>query len=295
MQIKYRPEQLVSYIEEGMGITIPRKPNAVTLINLLGSTPVGSYKLELNKNEPDLYNDCLIAIIRVFRGFEAYAVKVTGEPGKKYTKDIPHPQGVAHLIECSPMKFKWGTHKGRQALVPATADVVWRDENKNHVLDPAEKLFRGNFQLRIHSGGTKESIGGWSAGCIAVHGGEAGKPWEKLLEILNKHPLKYFDVFVSRGYAFYRWTEDNEYQIPIHIGSQGIQVMNMQKFLNINFESGLRIDGDFGTKTLNAYLSAQKKKKIKRLSAYFTEAQKQRLRGAEGPQEDEGGFYAFID
>lgn len=294
MEFSYSAQDLADFIIQGLGFKVQEKEYAVTLLGLKGCLPVGE-NLTLNRNEPDFYNDTLSLIWHEEITARHKGLRCTLDPGRRYTEITPHPQGAAHLIECRPMEFKWGKHHGNAALVPARLDVVWRDQDGDYHLDSHERIFRGNFQLRIHFGGTDlASIHGWSAGCIAIFGGQNGEAWQILLKICRRHPFDRFNLIIVRGYDFHHWLllkecgRLGEFRATIHIGSQGKQVELLQRLLNQGHGMTIEADGDFGQKTLAAFLTAQRNFGIEP-KAVCGPGQWERLQGIQGPYSDERG------
>lgn len=294
MKFQYSGQDLIEFVKKGLGYEDLELNRGVLILGLRGITPAGFNKFETNENEPDKYNDTLCPIwFENPTTIRHEAVICTIEPGAHYTKIEPHPKGAARLPLCRMMEFKWGKHHGRTALVPVHADVVVRDANGNFRIDPAEKVHVGDFQLRIHSGGkNRESVGKYSAGCIAVYGGKDGIGWQKLLAICEKNTLDRFYVILAEGSDFSRWNvhreEDHsgDFRATIHIGSQGKQVELLQQLLNERHGCDLKPDGDFGIKTRDAFIAAQRKAKFEPCGECGL-GQWERLEGKKGPYYDE--------
>lgn len=295
MEFKYSGQDLVEFVKKGLGHEKLEASNRGVLIpGLRGVTLAGFNKLETNENEPDRYNDTLCPIYFENPTTTRHETVIcTVEPGAHYTRVDPHPKGAARLPLCRMMEFKWGKHRGRTALVPVHADVVVRDANGNFHIDPAEKVHIGNFQLRIHSGGKNpKSVGKYSAGCIAILGGEDGVGWRKLVAICQKNTQDKFYVILAEGDDFRHWIvhreEDRlgEFRATIHIGSRGEQVELLQELLNERHGYDLKTDGDFGIKTRDAFIAAQRKAKFKSAGECGL-GQWERLQGKLGPYYDE--------
>lgn len=111
-------------------------------------------------------------------GWQIKKWKCTNKPGYKYTKELLSNKGVAILKE-GQWKYKLGLHKGKEGFVQAEAVIVWRDANKDYIINKI-KTESGWFGINIHRAG-KDSINvdGYSAGCTVF------KKEKDFLEFLN--------------------------------------------------------------------------------------------------------------
>ncbi len=96
----------------------------------------------------------------------------TTDPGSYYLENPLNLKGTAILQEGQHRGlFKLGKHKGKYlALVQNSEVTVWRDYNKDNVLDfvnPDKGMFGINFH-RAHSKYEVTQIGRFSAGCQVV-------------------------------------------------------------------------------------------------------------------------------
>lgn len=125
-------------------------------------------------NNVDLFNDCIgVAYmegdIPVCRTFTA-----TTDPGKYYLNNPLSSSGTAILVEGYYVDaFMFGKHKGSyDALIQASPLPVYRDRNKNNILDMDKNTIqKGMFGINLHRGNLYtivDSIGKNSAGCQVV-------------------------------------------------------------------------------------------------------------------------------
>jgi len=186
-------------------------------------------------------------------------LRATTGPGRYWTQTNPHPGGAAHLVWGQHI-YKKGKHKGHPALVSAGGlDRVWRDRDGDFTQDADELVEEGNFGIHVHAGGTGESVGGWSAGCIAIHGGYDGEPYRMLLERVEKHPQKLFDLTLWGARDLARWVDNKDGWRPwLRFGIRNPWVADMQRLLNERLDCGLEPDGDWGARTQGAFLRFQR-------------------------------------
>lgn len=244
-----------------LGYPIDTAFDAVNLLALEGARPHESLmdlvEIHNNPHASDLYNDSLILFGKMEGRSWSRVLPATTEPGVFYTEVNPHARGAANLVWGHHL-YKHGKHRGRPALVSASGvDRVWRDRDGDYTQDLGERIYEGQFGIHIHSGGKAEEIGGWSAGCIAVQGGEEGEAWQFLLEKIGKHPGKLFDLTLWGGQNLAAWVSsgvsNNHWWRPtLYSGVQGAWVCSLQRVLNKRISSSLIEDGDWGLQTQKA-------------------------------------------
>ncbi len=298
--------------------------DAVNVLCLEGAEPLGELEglIELNRNTPDLYNDCVVlfwrnrdagankkgvlreGVLRV-RVLRVRALRATTEPGRYYTQMSPHPRGAANLVWGHHI-YKRGRHRGHPALVSATGlDRVWRDRDKDFVQDMSERVETGRFGIHVHAGGRGESIGRWSAGCIAIQGGYEGEAYRFFLERIERHPGKLFGLTLWGARDLGNWmktrgqpeepytsgrcvtgvtgvmslrperklrvivkmprrgTGVTGWRPTLRYGIQNPWVARMQKLLNHRMDSRLVVDGDWLSRTQEAFLYFQRENGLK--------------------------------
>jgi hypothetical protein len=96
---------------------------------------------------------------------------VTTDPGKKYLKRTVNVKGAAILLPGQYRSvYHIGLHRGSyKALCQRGGPVrVWRDNNKDEILDHDVEIEKGWFGINIHRAHAElvlESVNGYSAGC----------------------------------------------------------------------------------------------------------------------------------
>lgn len=239
-----------------LGYPIDSAPDAVNLLALEGAQPHESLRnlveIHDNPHAADKYNDSLILFGKDAEGQEwSRALFVTTEPSKYYTEVNPHAGGAANLIWGHHL-YKQGRHRGRPALVSASGiDRIWRDRDRDFIQDVGERVFSIRAGIHIHSGSKAEEIGGYSAGCIAVKGGEDGEPWQFLLSKIRKHPSKLYNLILWSGADLAHWiSNEARWRPTLYFGMRSmVWVVRLQRALMMHLGRTLVVDGDWGRAT----------------------------------------------
>lgn len=125
----------------------------------------------------DEFNDILIVLYKNNRGdWTNFICSVTTDPSLYYLKNPMNKEGTAILVPNQYRgAFKLGLHKGKyEALVQAKALKVYRDKNRDSILDynPSDIVEQENIGINIH-GPYKdvvlENIEKYSAGCTVFN------------------------------------------------------------------------------------------------------------------------------
>ncbi len=96
---------------------------------------------------------------------------ITTDPGKKYLKRPINVKGAAILVPGQYRSvYQIGLHRGKyKALCQKGGPVrVWRDDNRDEILDHDVEIDEGWFGINIHRAHKSlelESVNGYSAGC----------------------------------------------------------------------------------------------------------------------------------
>jgi len=230
---------------------------SVNILALEGATPASELEglVRLNPNEPDLYNDCVGLIWYDKHGEHIALFKATTEPGKFYTETSHrHPLGAANLVWGQHL-YKLGKHRGHDALVSVSGfDRVWRDRDKDYTQDISERVYIGRFGIHVHAGGTDSTIGRWSAGCIAIHGGYEGKPYLEFLEKVKQHPERIIRLTLWGADDLARWNRDKiQWRPTLWYGMQNSWIAQMQRLLKSWVGLPQIVDGDWRAKTQEAF------------------------------------------
>jgi len=140
------------------------------------------------------FDDTLLTIYRNDkRDWEVLSYEITTEPGPSILRRPINPDGTAILV---PGQYRGvyqvGLHGGsyrHTALVQRNGTVkVWRDQNKNEVMEIDENTLvqEGMFGINIHrhaSNTEKEYVRGSSAGCQVF---KDSRQFAQFLDICNK-------------------------------------------------------------------------------------------------------------
>lgn len=107
------------------------------------------------------FDDAFFCIYKVNGFWRVHMWPITTDPGDVLLKASAssNPLGVAILASPQQCRgaYKLGTHKGRRALVQCRPVKVWRDGNKDDILDwGADDGIPGEYGINIHNvAGTK--------------------------------------------------------------------------------------------------------------------------------------------
>ncbi|MEA3312603.1 MAG: peptidoglycan-binding domain-containing protein [candidate division WOR-3 bacterium] len=271
--------------------------DAVNILCLEGAEPLGELEglVSINANTPDRYNDCVALFWKeadesvknkgVLRGvLRVRVLRATTEPGRYWTQLHPNPAGAANLVWGHHL-YKRGRHRGHPALVSASGiDRVWRDRDADFAQDISERVQQGRFGIHVHAGGRGESIGRWSAGCIAIQGGYEGEAYRFFLERIERHPGRLFNLTLwgardlgnwmrARGQPEEPYTSGTGvtgvtgcvtgagvtgWRPTLRYGIKNPWVARVQKFLNHRMDARLVADGDWGPRTQEVFLGFQR-------------------------------------
>lgn len=124
--------------------------------------------------QPNKFDDVFAVIYTDALGYyNSLCVKCTTDPGFYYLQNPMNVKGTA-IVKEGQYENVWriGLHKGYEALVQTGVITVYRDNNKDTVLDlNPNHLDSGYFGIDMHHAsftGSSEDVGKWSAGCIVI-------------------------------------------------------------------------------------------------------------------------------
>ncbi len=127
--------------------------------------------------------------------------RATTDPGIFWLAHPSKVEGTAILVPGQYKSHKLGLHQGRyKALVQHMNEVsVWRDPNRNAILDRSGQIYKGYFGINIHHAGTNSTqVDKWSAGCQVfarmVDWNEAMSYWESSNQEVYPYTLLEEDV-----------------------------------------------------------------------------------------------------
>lgn len=128
---------------------------------------IGIRNLRSGNIQNDLFDDELHLIYYVNNELRHHVYPITTDPGLKILQCPINKDGTAILV---PNQYKGvyqiGYHKGQyEALVQRGNVKVYRDNNRDNVLD-FSSIAEGIFGINIHKSGVDSGyVGNWSAGC----------------------------------------------------------------------------------------------------------------------------------
>ena len=126
--------------------------------------------LRSENDNSNLFDDTLCIIYRNRRlEWTVTRYPITTDPGRPYLEKPMRPEGCAILVPGQYRSvYEYGLHRGQyNALVQRGEMAVWRDNNKNNILDRSGPQYvDDSFGLNIHKAGANSpSVEWWSAGC----------------------------------------------------------------------------------------------------------------------------------
>ena len=136
----------------------------------------GDYNLNIigvrNKDpQPDAFDDMICCVFKEEGQWVTYSWPVTTDPGNYYLNNPTNVDGTAILVPGQYRGvYKIDMHRGEYPALCQREGVVnvWRDRNKDSILDYGKNETEGYFGINIHratSRGASENVGRWSAGC----------------------------------------------------------------------------------------------------------------------------------
>jgi hypothetical protein len=117
------------------------------------------------------FDDLAMLLWREAKDWRAFLAPFTTDPGRTYLNKPINVKGTAILASPQQMRgaYKMGIHRGYRALVQAKAVRVWRDDNRDDILDWGDGLGIPGWYGIHHHRGAPEGISAktdyYSAGC----------------------------------------------------------------------------------------------------------------------------------
>ena len=173
----------------------------------------GNYNLNIfgirtNDNTANTFNDLVGLAYFVDEMWRLNLYDATTDPGIYYRLNPMAVSGTAILVPgYYKGAFTLGKHQGSyEALVQNKPLTVWRDVNKDNVLDFSGKTETGMFGINLHrataNAGTKSSVvDKWSAGCQVIAGYDG---FIEMMEIVKKSSKLFGSTF---SYALFTENE----------------------------------------------------------------------------------------
>jgi len=145
---------------------------------VFGDQSKGGYDLNIFgirtlDNRANTFND-VIGVMYLFNDrWNCFMFPATTDPGVYYREHPMNVNGTAILVPGQYRgAFKLGLHSGYPALVQKSPLKVYRDNNKDEVLDlDPDSIQEGMFGINLHHAGSSQAstvVDKWSAGCQVV-------------------------------------------------------------------------------------------------------------------------------
>lgn len=138
-----------------------------------GDYNVNIFGIRADEDTSDEFNDAICLLYKVNGNWVLKTYMGTTDPGVYYRKKLLNANGTA-ILQDGYYRGAWqvGLHRGKYtALVQRKPVKLWRDGNKDNVLDRKGKTYEELAGINIHHGAntnTPSSIGPYSAGCQVI-------------------------------------------------------------------------------------------------------------------------------
>jgi len=129
--------------------------------------------------QPNTFNDWIVAAhLRSNGTWACYPLQATTDPGVKGRLSPGNPKGIGAIV---PGQYrglwKLGLHKGSPALVQSAPVKLYRDNDRDAVLEfVPSHIDSGMFGIDLHGArktiGASELVDGWSEGCQVLAANE---------------------------------------------------------------------------------------------------------------------------
>lgn len=152
---------------------------------------VNVFSIRSSNKITNKFDDVFYCVYKVNNQWVIKSWECTNKPGYKYTKDLLSVKGVA-ILKDGQWKYKLGYHKGKEGFVQAEAVTVWRDANKDYIINKINTE-TGWFGINIHRASVNSTnVDGWSAGCTVF---KREKDFLEFLSIMKISIKKYGETF----------------------------------------------------------------------------------------------------
>lgn len=149
---------LLDYVESLGYVTFRKKPWDINIIAV--RIP----------GETNLFDDYLYVVYKdELERWHTKRWSVTTDPGRHWLMSPMNVEGTAILVPGQYRRsHRIGRHKGKPALVQVRPLKVYRDSNRDNVIDTEPStVVDGIFGINIHRAGKRSTVvEKWSAGCI---------------------------------------------------------------------------------------------------------------------------------
>jgi len=171
-------------VMESRGYPVFRNSTKDYNLNLIG--------IRSKDNKSNAFNDKLIVLWFQNGEWNRLNFDITTDPGVYWRKNPMNVNGTAILCEGHHRSiWSLGFHKGKyKALVQSGLAKVYRDNNKDNVLDTDVNTETGLFGINCHrstSKGTSIQVDKWSAGCQVFDNSSDYDKFIEICEIASKN------------------------------------------------------------------------------------------------------------
>lgn len=155
------------------------------------------FGIRANDQLSGLFND-LVGVMYLFNGvWNSFCFPATTDPGVYWRKNPMNVDGTAILVPGQYRgAYKLGEHKGYPALQQQKSLKVYRDSNKDDVLDmDPNSIEEGMYSINIHRASQvnpSTQVGKWSAGCQVI---QDPLQFEFLISLVRKSSEIYGNSF----------------------------------------------------------------------------------------------------
>ena len=135
----------------------------------------GDYNLNVigirtNDNKANTFNDFIVVAYNKYAQWQLKIYEATTDPGIYWRKHPMNRNGTAILVSGQHRGcYQLGMHQGKyQALVQSKKLPVYRDNNKDSIIDSDCPIDAGWHGINIHRASSKwqsKQVNKWSAGC----------------------------------------------------------------------------------------------------------------------------------
>lgn len=144
------------------------------------------------------FNDFMYVIWRNGDAWESRSYEITTDPGLYWLENPMNVEGTA-VLKAGQYRgaYRIGQHKGYRALQQNSPLPVYRDNNRDDVLNFDEATIdEGMFGINIHKAGSRPQgstqVDKWSAGCQVF---SKETDFNEFLDLCNRSVQRYGDIF----------------------------------------------------------------------------------------------------
>lgn len=159
----------------------------------------------------NVFDDFIVVIFKAKNKWTIKIYSATTDPGLYWINNPIKVEGTAILV---PGQYRGaysiGIHKGYKALVQSRNVKVYRDPNKDEILNFDSKTIQeGSFGINIHRAmedGESTNVNKWSAGCQVF---ASSKDFDEFMNLCETSKINYGGKFT------YTLIEERDFLVPI--------------------------------------------------------------------------------